>query len=403
MTVATKRSPVLMVLWLGLWLGVAGVLCWVAWPQQIERGCWLEEWPLDESCPTLLAPVDRVNHPEIFQQHLQANPGDAMAYARLLYALWKKQDPLAQDMLRHAMTLAPNDSRVLIILAADGLAKEDWPLASRALIRLVERGNPDARKYLLELMLNPATQGAVLGQLDHNAYWLDAMLATAPPKTPPVLLQQFVSEGHALGVVKTQTVLNMVDKLKASGDWMDAYTLWVALRQQVDSGLHNPGFDQRSLRRGFDWEWPQQAANKQGMRIAQVPASPRAGSMLELELTARGSLPVSLIGQTMLVLGENFKLEGRYMSDRMRSKEGLSWVLRCAAGGDRWAQSEPLKDTQRQWQGFEIRFKVPPECFGMVRLQLEASALWEARAGMSGVMYFDDFKLTPLGIGPAND
>lgn len=403
MTTQPRRSPLPWVLWFGLWLGVAGAICWLAWPQQIERGCWLGEWPLDTSCSALPPPEDRANFPEVFQQHLQTNPGDAIAYARLLSALWQKQDPLAQNMLPHALQLAPNDSRVLIILATESLEKQDWPTASRALIRLVERGNAEARKNLMALMLEPTTQKAVLDQLDEQARWLDVMLATAPSSTPPVLLQQFVSTGHALGIVKTQTVLNMVDKLKASGDWMDAYTLWVALRQQVDSGLNNPGFDQRSLRRGFDWEWPQQATNKQGMRVAQVPASPRSGSMLELELTARGALPVSLVGQTMLLLSEEYKLEGRFMSDRMRSKEGLAWTLRCAAGGDRWAQSEPLKETQRQWQGFEIRFKVPPECFGVVRLQLEAAALWEARAGMSGVMFFDDFKLTALDKEKAND
>lgn len=390
-------------LWLGLWLCMAALVCWQAWPQQIERGCWLDEWPFEAGCEAWPANSERAEAPEVFQRQLQANVGDAHAYARLTHAWWLQEDARAQSLLTQARKLAPYDPRLLAVLATFSLEQNDWPVAAQTLVQMVERGNAEARKPLMALMLDPATQDAVLAQLNADSRWLDVMLASIDPKAPPAMLQRFVSEGHTLGIVRTGTVLNMVDKLKRSGDWMDAYTLWVALRQKVDSDLNNPGFDQRSLRRGFDWEWPQQPASRRGMRVNQVPASPRAGSMLEVELTARAALPQAMVSQTLVLLGERYRFKGKYMSDRMRTKQGLAWALRCGNGGERWAQTPDLVETQRQWQNFEIEFRVPQECYGVVRLQLETAAPWEARAGISGQMYFDDFELKPLSTATTND
>lgn len=402
MTLAPRRK-LSFGLWLGLWLSLAALVCWLAWPQQIERGCWLGEWPFEAGCEVWPANVARAEKPELFQRQLQSNVGDAHSYARLTHAWWIQEDDRVLALLAQARNLAPYDPRLLQVLATSSLEQQNWSMAAETLVHLVERGHLEARKPLMALMLNPTTQGAVLAQLNANSRWLDVMLASMDPKTPPALLQRFVSEGHALGIVRPATVLNMVDRLKRSGDWMDAYTLWVALRQKVDSHLNNPGFDQRSLRRGFDWEWPQQPVAKQGMRVTQVPASPRAGSMLEVELTARAALPQPMVSQTLFLLGDHYRFKGQYMGDRMRTKRGLAWVLRCGNGGDRWAQTPDLLETQRRWQSFEVELRVPAECSGIVSLQLETAAPWEARAGISGVMYFDDFELTQLRSVSAND
>src|SRR5690606_3569003 len=143
------------------------------------------------------------------------------------------------------------------------------------------------------------------------------------------------------------------------------------------------------LRRGFDWEWTPQPAARQGYRIDQAPA-PRAGWMMAVTLTGRAALPATLISQTLILPGPRYRLQGKFRVDRLASKEGLVWALRCASGGQRWAQSAPILDTQRQWREFEIEFTPPPECGAAVRLHLEATAPGEARAGMVGVINFDD-------------
>ncbi|MGP1682436.1 MAG: hypothetical protein ACTS8S_08945, partial [Giesbergeria sp.] len=190
-------------------------------------------------------------------------------------------------------------------------------------------------------------------------------------------------------------VLGQIERLKQGNYWLDAYSLWVALLGQVQDGLYNPGFDRRASLRGFDWSWPHQRAGKVGAQVTQVSAAPRVGNMLQVEMTGRAALPQPLVSQPVLLLGSQFRLTGRYMSERLRSREGLVWALRCAAGGERFAQSEMLKETQKEWRPFQLDFEMPAECGGAARLQLEATAAWEARAGMAGVVYFDDFELRP--------
>lgn len=398
---AQSRLPI--ELWLALWLCLAALVGWQAWPGQLERGCWMGEWPFENGCDKWPDVTSRDESPEIYQRQLQANIGDSHTYAKLVRAWWLREDVRAVTLLAPARQLAPFDVALLSVQATLSAQQGNVDVAARTLVEMVERGSIDARKPLMALMLEPSTQNAVLEQINANSRWLDGMLMSIDPKVPPSLFQQFVSQGQALGILRINTVLNMVERLKRSGDWMDAYTLWVTAVQKVDKDLNNPGFDQRSLRRGFDWEWQQQPSNKQGVRVSQVPASPRQGSMLEVELTGRAALPQALVGQTLLLLGDSYQLKGRYMSDRIRSKQGLAWVLRCGNGGNRWAQTRDLLETQRQWHSFEISFKVPAECNGAVRLNLEASAPWEARAGISGIMYFDDFELSAITTASVND
>jgi hypothetical protein len=123
--------------------------------------------------------------------------------------------------------------------------------------------------------------------------------------------------------------------------------------------------------------------------------------MLELTLTGRAALPVPLLSQALILPGQRYRLRGRVMIDRLMSKQGLVWALRCAGGGDRWAQTDPMLTTQRNWAEFDIEFTPPPECAAAVRLQLETAAPGEARVGMVGSVYFDDLALQSVGQGGA--
>lgn len=383
-------------IWLALWLGVAAWIWSVAWPQQQARGCWLGEWPFEAGCPDTPAGRRSEVPPAVLQQHLSANPGDSHAYARLLGTLWQQRDPAALALLPTAKTLAPVHNWALAVRAEAALATQNWPEAVTTLVALMERGQSSARAPLLQLMLAPETQPLALMALQPESRWLGSVLSSLDAKVPVGPLQPFVSRGLELGVLNPRTVLAMVDRLKREGNWLDAYTLWVAWLGEVNEGLFNGGFDRRALGRGFDWEWVNQPVARQGVRINQVSATPRPGSMLELEMTGRAALPTPLVGQTVVLLQPRYRLTGRWMSDRLRTRDGLVWALRCQDGRERWAQSEPLRDMQRQWREFSVEVQVPPECAGAVRLQLETTTPAEARMGMTGVVAVDDLVLTPI-------
>lgn len=383
-------------LWTAAWLVVA-VLVWMwAWPQQVARGCWMGEWPFEAGCSAMPAGRTQDVEPTVLQAHLRRNPGDSHAYARLLAMWWLQGNPAAQALLPTVRQLAPFDPQSLAVRAEAAIAQGDAPLAVEALVAMVERGNLRARAPLVQLMLMPQTQPAVLDAIQPGKRWVGTVLNGLDSSVPVSALQPVIARGLEVGVLKPATVLAMVDRLKREGNWLDAYTLWVAWNGQVEEGLFNGGFDQRVLRRGFDWEWKDQPGGLQGVRISQVSAAPRPGWMLELEATGRAALPTPLVSQTLVLLRQRYELTGRWMADRLRTRDGLVWAVRCLAGGERIAQSTALRDTQRQWQTFSMEVMVPPTCAGAVRLQLETANPAEARMGMTGVINVDDLVLKPM-------
>lgn len=396
MTAAHRPRRALLLVWLSLVLVMGSVFWHVAVPDLQQRACWLGEWPVEQGCATHAHRHDPDALPEVFGAHLQAHVGDAHAWTALTQALWLRVDPGLPAALQVASSLAPFHTSVLLARADLALQQNDWPSAAQSLVALVERGFAAARPTLLSLMQHPEGQQAVLAQLRPDSLWLDTVLARLDASTHPGAVLPFVDAGVQQDALKPSTLLALVDRLKRAQLWGDAYALWVAQRGQVPLGLYNGGFESRSLRRGFDWEWSQQTTGKAGMRVQQVSASPDPGWMLRVDLTGRAALPVPMVSQVVWLTGQRYQLRGRFMTDALRTREGVVWALRCAQGGERWASSEPMRDTLRRWGEFQLAFEVPEQCAGAVRLQLEPQAAWEARAGMTGSLYFDQMAIEAL-------
>jgi hypothetical protein len=393
MTSRLKQAWASAVLWLCLVLGLGAVFWQVAVPDLWQRACWLGEWPVEQGCEAHAFRHHPEARPEVFSAHLQEHVGDAHAWAALTQALWERQDPALDAALDVATALAPFHSTVLLARTDWALQRSDWPVAAQTLVALVERGFAPARPSLQALMQHPEGQPEVLAQVRPDTRWLDAVLAQLDAATHPATVLPFVDVGLQHGVLKPGTLLVMVDRLKQKNQWADAHTLWVTQRGQVPAGLYNGDFESRALRRGFDWEWPQQASGKAGLRVQQVSASPDPGFLLQVDLTGRGALPVPMVSQVVWLPGERYRLRARFMTDALRTREGVVWALRCAQGGERWASSEPMRDTLRRWGDVSLDFEVPEQCAGAVRLQLEPQAAWEARAGMTGSLYFDQMAI----------
>lgn len=393
-TPSSRQTPTSLLPWLLPWLLLAVAMAWWAWPQQQQRACWMGEWPFEDGCVASPVGADPNQSPQVLADHWQRNIGDSRALAWLLNAWNKEQDERAEQLLPWAVQLAPNQVYVLALQAQQQLQAQDWDAASNTLIAMMERGQLNARPALWALMAAPETQELLLSKIDADALWLDTALATLDGKIPAAAVQPFISRAQELDLLKPATTLALIDRLKREKSWIDAYSLWASYRRNVTPGLYNGSFDRALLRRGFDWEWVTQPSNKQGFRIDQLPASPKAGLMLELDLTGRGTLPTPIIGQTLFLPGRNYVLRGSYMTDRLLSKEGLVWALRCADGGERWAQTTALQETQRQWRAIDLEFSPPPDCGAAVQLRLETSAPWEARAGITGKVFFDDFSIS---------
>ncbi|MEY4426290.1 MAG: hypothetical protein RL535_588, partial [Pseudomonadota bacterium] len=247
---------------------------------------------------------------------------------------------------------------------------------------------------LLRLLTEPASQPEALNLITKQSVWLDKLLKHANPKFSIEGLLPVFNHGRGLGLVSAETTINIIDRLQAAGRWLDAYSLWVAYQGSLKEGLFNAGFDARVSQKAFDWKWPQTKELQKTILIRQISAHPDNGMLLEVELLGRSAIPLPMVRQHVVLFGSDYVLRGRYSTDKLQVNEGLSWKLSCASGGEPWAQSEALLDTQKQWQTFELKFKVPSSCGGAISLGLETKNPGEARVGIRGLVQFDGFSIT---------
>jgi hypothetical protein len=388
-----KRVPYK--LWLALWVICATGIWFVLFPLQLTRGCWLGEWPFEQGCSADRPTGFLVEDPEkVFVEHLQKNPGSSVIYSRLALQRLKDKDSNAPQLLETALKLTPSDTLVLVAHANDNLNKQQWIEAAKSLIKLMEIGATDASEPLLRLLTSPASQTEALNLITKESVWLDKLLKHANPKFSIEGLLPIFNHGRGLGLVSAETTISIIDRLQAAGRWLDAYSLWVAYQGSLKEGLFNAGFDARVSQKAFDWKWSQSKELQKTILIRQISAHPDNGMLLEVELLGRSAIPLPMVRQHVVLFGSDYVLRGRYSTDKLQVNEGLSWKLSCASGGEPWAQSEALLDTQKQWQTFELKFKVPSSCGGAISLGLETKNPGEARVGIRGLVQFDGFSIT---------
>ena len=391
-----NRSPAVQALWLAAFLAIAvAVWLWIV-PYQFTRGCWIGDWPFENGCPATPMGASTDTTPGAYREYLAENVGDSRAYVWLVRALWNSgQQAQARALLPSALALSPTHAFVLALAAEDQLQSQDWDGAAAALVKLLERGEPEARKTLLALMANPATRDSVLKQLNPASDWLDPLLRSAGKDIPAPALQPFVARGRELRLLSSNTVLTLIDRLQSQNAWIDAYSLWLGWVGATRPGLYDGAFDGTPIRRGFDWIWTEQPPRTRAFELAFTSAAPRPGSMMEVRLTGHGTLPTPIVKQIVILPGRGYRLRGHYRADQLNTRGGLVWALRCAGGGNRFAETPAIMSTARQWEAIDLAFSPPPDCQTAVQLGLETQGAWEARAGITGTVSFDDFSITP--------
>ena len=382
--------------WLAIWLLVSVFLFSVLYQYQISRGCWLGEWPFETGCeagmPTGFIGKETA---DVYEQHLIKNPGHSLAYAWLaLDRLEPGINDKTLEYLKSAMQTAPANEQVLLVQADISLKNQEWLEAAKALVTLIQLGNKNAREPFLQLLSYQPTQQSALSLITADSVWLDKLLRGADSKFAINGLLPAFSHGKKLGLISADTTVSVIDKLMASGQWFEAYGMWVDYHGTLKNGLFNTGFDTPISQKGFDWKWSQSKDLRKTMVIKQVAAHTDNGMMLELEFLGRKAIPLPMVHQIVILHHDEYVFSGSYYADRLEANEGLSWKFSCASGSDPWAQTEALLDTQKQWKSFELRLKIPAACGTAVRVGLETKSAGDARVGITGLVQFDRLALT---------
>lgn len=382
-------------LWTARGLGLAAaaaavaVFAAVALPAHLERACTLGDTPYLPICPDP-APVGSELQSQL-KDRIRRNPGDAAAWTRLLAAT-PTQD--AGGVLEAAAKLAPNHPNVLRRRAAAALSQDRLQEGVDLLVQMLRmRGTPQAGQVLAQLVGSGHGAALLRPHLATAERWLPQLLHyMAQQKVPPAAVLSLVAEGVQQQVLDDTWVRGYMQALVRSGQWHDAYGLWLLMHKGSLPLLYNPSFDEPVRAGSFDWEFQHPVRGRTGALVEQRRQA-RRGQVLDVEFTGR-SFPLSIVRQVLAAAPESYVLRGEYMASRLRSERGLVWKVVCLQkGGAVVAESEPLQESGGLWRTFELAFTIPPDCGPVASLQLEPAAAFEAKAGLRGRFAVDRLSL----------
>ena len=366
-----------------------GVLS-LATSSHLGRACVEQDTPYLPLCsaPSADPAVERGE----LKQRLARNPGDASAWTQLLVT-----SPPAETeaVLPGAVLAAPNDPNVARWEAAEALQKGQAEKGVALLVNILRHSSsPESARVLAQIAVAPKGFALLQPHLDTAADWLPQVLAASTAlKQAPGDMLPLVAGAQEKDALRDETLRYYMRVLKSSGQWLDAYGLWVASHKDVVPLLYNSGFDQPFEPDGFDWEFTPVPRSRAGTLIDQEAVA-RRGLVLDIDFTGR-SFPSPIVRQYLFLAPGMYRLHGEYAASRLRTEEGLAWAVQCTGGRKPVAGRSPaLRDTGGVWKPMEFEFTVPADCGPVASLQLDPVAAYESTTGIRGGISFDAFSLT---------
>jgi hypothetical protein len=380
-----------------LWLG------WIAIERNLQQACHWQQWPYLSRCadPARQSAAQQV---QALRAQIAANPGDALSYAALATFTQQPQALAgldAQAVLAAARQLAPQNRHVLRLLANEALAREQWPEAVDALVRLsLLQGDGEATRALAVMVgqsaRDKAQLAALVAQLKLDSGWLDRVIRSLPAaKVPTAQAMPLVQQAMALQLVTPELGMLLVRQLLAERVWLDAHAIWLHLWNRPLGLLFNGDFEQEFVTDGFDWNITDRNTYRAGARV-HLPRMGARGRVLQVAFTGR-VIAQPVLKQHLVLAPGNYRLSGDYMASNLRSKEGLAWVFGCAADVRELGRSAALKDTGGRWEKFTAVLTLPAGCGVGVSLSLQTFARYEGATGLRGEMLFDKLELHATG------
>src|SRR5262249_49194491 len=153
-----------------------------------------------------------------------------------------------------------------------------------------------------------------------GSQWFHRVMEQLPhAKVPLSAALPMILRAQAQGVLDLRSARPYLRKLKDSGEWGDAYALWLPLPGASPGPLQNASFDQALESEGFDWETAGPAHPRPSVMLAQ-PAVPKRGVVLELGFTGR-PLTVPILRQHVFLGEGRYRLRGQYRTAQLRSEQ----------------------------------------------------------------------------------
>lgn len=385
--------------WLGLGLCLLSAVPLVVQSNLVSY-CQNPEWPEWSVCAPPLAAPEQVGE---LRGRIARNPGDAQAAVAL--AAWTAERGAVAPLNEKAVwdvtdRMARNDAVYLNLRATRAMADRDWAGAVPWLVRLVEvHRNPEAARTLVRLLGVDAARPAVVAAVNRDSLWVDPVLKLATrSRIPPGQLLALLLPALQAGVADPEDGLLVVRRIRETGQWGDAYALWLRLLARPVPQLFNGDFEQAFITGGFDWEIQNVANGRSGVVVQQQVIDGSDGRVLGLSFNGR-PLMLPVIHQYTVLAPGRYLFSGRVITNNLRGGDGLAWSFVCLATGEELARTPAVLETRATWQELQAEVVVGQPC-GAVDVQLVAQDPKSAQLGMRGDVAFDELRLSRVAARP---
>ncbi len=334
----------------------------------------------------------------------------------------------AAGQARDILQQAPLQAGALVILArvASKRGQADAPeLFGRALARAPR--NQVARAWMIDrqlgqgdyataldnitILLNIArgrrtTILPLLAALAEDAAFAAALVATLQqsPDWRGQMLQLLLQDGDSAAIAAVYGGLQQADALTSEerrawldhlmqeGHWGEAYSRWASSLVTDDRTVlplvHDGGFGKPPGDGGFDW-------HMDGARGVMIERVVDGGDRVAKVTFFGRRVSDSLFYQRLLLAPGRYRLRYRARAQGLRSTAGLVWAIRCL--GDRGKDMPgPRLEGDFAWTDMHMSFVIPPQGCPAQALTLVNPGPAGPGKIVSGSLWVDDFRITPL-------
>ena len=332
--------------------------------------------------------------------YVRARPFDALGHLALANAaLPSMVDNAAKKdrFIETAAALAPTDPDVLLSRAKRALQRSEIANALRLLAQVQRQtqsndaleamlpflGTKDWQKFSQELV---ATDAQLAGRN------LEYQCARDVNPEHLLLLAHLLA---ARQLLRPAAVNCVAGKALAAGKGAAAQWLWVSSFTKLPTRIplvFNGDFTLQTKGDVFDWRMPSGGVYRSGFAASLATESTRTSNnrVLALRFGARPVL-TPLIEHALALAPGQYRMSYDIRSSAGIHPSSVSWMVRCAAGGEKAAiQALPnTTDVNSGWQTMSVSLKVPDSCDGQV-LSLGMASQLLALSGLDGTVWIDN-------------
>lgn len=328
---------------------------------------------------------------------LSIAPAYGEAFALVARAAMAGDDEDASSLLSIAARRAPSDTAIRGHSAAAALRSGDFASAMQQVNALLRLGAETPRIYpgLASQAEDPRFAQALAATLSTEPDWRNSFMSYLGSKGSPTAVDRVFSALQHSGHLTPVESGRWLDRMLRDGRWGAAYAYWTGTLDPMPASLplaYNGDFETAPSHIGFDWHEVHVAGVATVIEADPGAAGSQAAHFRFLGLrTAGGDMKLPLL----LAPGQ-YRLSLRARAEYLRSDQGLRWKIRCADGTE-IAATEALGDSFH-WRSIQVDFEVPPgQCPGQW-LALENPAPAGSARQVSGDLWTDDIRVTPLPV-----